>query len=127
MDSSATRLEQDEHLGEWLTEVIERSSAQRRPRSAKTPRDDRALRLALDMLADQTERNIALDDLAAAAGIGKFRLVRPFRERTGLPPHALQIAHRGRLARRLLESGQPIADTALAVGFSDQSHMHRHF
>lgn len=127
LDPSSTRLERDERLGEWLTSVIDRSSAQRRPRSATTPRDDRALRVALDMLADQPERNISLDDLAAAVGIGKFRLVRLFRERTGLPPHALQIAHRVRLARLLLESGQPIADAALAVGFTDQSHLHRHF
>ena len=73
------------------------------------------------------ERNVGLDELAAAAGIGKFRLIRLFRERTGLPPHALQIAHRIRTARRLLEAGEPIADTAFATGFADQSHMHRHF
>src|SRR4029078_12392845 len=29
--------------------------------------------------------------------------------------------------RRLLEAGEPIADTAFATGFADQSHMHRHF
>lgn len=127
LDPSSTRLEGDERLGEWLTAVIDRSSAQRRSRSATRPQDDRALRAALDMLADQPERNVSLDDLAAAAGIGKFRLVRLFRERTGLPPHALQIAHRVRRSRRLLESGTPIAEAALAVGFADQSHLHRHF
>jgi hypothetical protein len=57
----------------------------------------------------------------------KFRLVRLFREHTGLPPHALQIAHRVRAARRLLEVGETIANTAAATGFSDQSHLHRHF
>lgn len=127
MEPSTTRLQQDERLGEWLTQIIDRSSARRRPQSATTPRDDRALRVALDLLADQPERNVSLDELASAADIGKFRLVRLFRERTGLPPHALQIAHRVRMARRLLEGGQPVADAALAVGFTDQSHLHRHF
>lgn len=127
LEPSSTRLEQDERLSEWLTEMIDRSSVQRRPQSATTPRDDRALRMAIEMLADQPERNVSLDDLAAAVGVGKFRLVRLLRERTGLPPHALQIAHRVRMARRLLETGQPIADAALAVGFADQSHLHRHF
>jgi transcriptional regulator GlxA family with amidase domain len=94
---------------------------------AITPRDDRALRRALELLADHPERNVSLDDLAAAAGIGKFRLVRLFRDRTGLPPHALQIAHRIRVARRLLEAGDGIAATAYATGFADQSHLHRHF
>jgi AraC-like DNA-binding protein len=54
-------------------------------------------------------------------------LVRLFRERTGLPPHALQVAHRIRAARRLLEAGQTIAAAAAATGFVDQSHLHRHF
>lgn len=127
LDASATRLEADERLAGWLRLLIDRSSARRRPQRATTPRDDRALRLALDLLAEGPERNIALDELATAAGIGKFRLIRLCRERTGLPPHALQLAHRIRLARRLLESGEPIADVAFATGFSDQSHLHRHF
>jgi AraC-like DNA-binding protein len=127
LDLSSTQLERDGRLAEWLRAVIDRASARRRPRTATTPRDDRALRLALDLLADHPERNVALDDLAAAAGIGKFRLIRLVRERTGLPPHALQIAHRIRLARRLLEAGDSIAATALATGFTDQSHLHRHF
>jgi transcriptional regulator GlxA family with amidase domain len=65
--------------------------------------------------------------LASAAGIGKFRLIRLFREQTGLPPYAFQIAHRIRRARRLLEAGQPIASVAASTGFADQSHLHRHF
>jgi AraC-like DNA-binding protein len=59
--------------------------------------------------------------------VGKFRLIRLFRERTGLPPHAFQVAHRVRRARRLLEAGAPIAAAAAEAGFADQSHLHRHF
>jgi hypothetical protein len=32
--------------------------------------------------------DVSLDELATAAGIGKFRLIRLFRDRIGLPPHA---------------------------------------
>jgi AraC-like DNA-binding protein len=127
LDSSATRLERDERLAGWLREVIERCSAERPARSPLAGRDDRALRLAFDYLAERSTSNVGLYELAAAAGIGEFRLIRLFRERTGLPPHALQIAHRIRAARRLLEAGDAIADTAFATGFADQSHMHRHF
>src|SRR6188472_1772157 len=89
--------------------------------------DERALRTAIEYLSDQPARNVSLEELAAAAGVGKFRLIRLFKEGTGLPPHALQIARRVRTARRLLEAGQAIADVASAAGFADQSHMHRHF
>lgn len=127
LERSRTRLEREEQLSEWLYDLIERSSPLRRPRPALTPRDDRALRLASEYLADCCARNVGLDELAGVAGIGKFRLVRLFRERTGLPPHALLLAHRVRAARRLLEAGEPIAATAAATGFADQSHLHRHF
>ena len=127
LELPATRLEQDEQLAGWLRMLLERASPMRPQRPALTPRDDRALRLACDYLGDRPERNVSLEELAAQAGIGKFRLIRLFRERTGLPPHALQIAHRIRAARRLLEAGETIAETAAATGFADQSHLHRHF
>ncbi len=127
LETPTTRLQRDEQLAEWLRAVIGRSSAVRPARSPLSPRDDRALRLACDYLGDRPERNVGLDELAAAAGIGKFRLIRLFRERTGLPPHALQVAHRVRNARRLLEAGETIAAAAAATGFADQSHLHRHF
>lgn len=126
-ESASTQLERNERLAEWLQDLISRSSAVRPRRSATSRREERALQVAFDYIGDQPERNVGLDELADAAGLGKFRLIRLFRERTGLPPHALQIAHRIRLARRLLEDGEPIAQAAAAVGFVDQSHLHRHF
>jgi AraC-like DNA-binding protein len=127
LELPTTRLERDERLTVWLRAVIERFSTARPRRSPTTPLDDRALRSACDYLADRAAQDVGLDELAAAAGIGKFRLVRLFRERAGLPPHALQLAHRIRTARRLLEAGETIAATAAATGFADQSHLHRHF
>jgi AraC-like DNA-binding protein len=127
LEAPMTRLERDERLGGWLRALVERSSSTRLPRPPLSLRDNRALRQACEYLADQPERNVGLDELAAAAGVDKFHLTRLFRERIGLPPHALQIAHRIRNARRLLEAGQTIAATAAATGFADQSHLHRHF
>ena len=126
MQTPTTRLERDQRLAEWLRALIERAPAVRPSRRPISDRDDKALRAAYDYLAEQPERNISLDELANTAGIGKFRLIRLFRERTGLPPHALQVAHRIDAARRLLEAGHTIAETAAATGFADQSHLHRH-
>jgi AraC-like DNA-binding protein len=127
LESPTTRLERDERLAEWLRAVIERCSAVRPMRPPLSAGDDKALRTAYDYLGDRSDHNVGLDELAAAAGIGKFRLVRLFRERTGMPPHALLIAHRIRKARRMLERGETIAATAAATGFADQSHLHRNF
>jgi len=127
LEAPTTTLERDQQLAEWLRAMIERSPVTRRSGARISPRDERAFRAACDYLGDRPERNVSLDELAAAAEIGKFRLIRLFRERTGLPPHALQVAHRIRRARRLLEAGQSIARAAAATGFVDQSHLHRHF
>ncbi len=126
LHTHATRLERDERLVEWLRALLLRAPAVRPPRRPLSERDDKALRAAWAYLTEQPERNISLNELANAAGIGKFRLIRLFRDRTGLPPHALQVAHRIRAARRLLEAGHSIAQTAAATGFADQSHLHRH-
>jgi AraC-like DNA-binding protein len=127
LSGPTSRLEQDELLAAWLRTLVERAPGGSVRRARLSPRDDRAIRRACEYLAERPERNVSLDELASAAGIGKFRLVRLFRERTGLAPHALQVAHRIRAARRLLEAGETIASTAAQTGFADQSHLHRHF
>jgi AraC-like DNA-binding protein len=127
LQAPISRLERDERLMVWLHALIGRFSTRRALRSALGLRDARAFRVACEYLADHPERNVGLEELADVAGIGKFRLIRVFRERTGLPPHALHLAHRVRAARRLLEAGHTVAKTAIATGFADQSHLHRHF
>lgn len=127
LEAPSSDLERDQRLAEWLRALVRRSPVTRRREARFTRHDDRAFRAACDYLGDRPERNVSLDELAAAAGIGKFRLIRLFRDRTGLPPHALQVAHRIRRARRLLEDGHGIAHAAVASGFVDQSHLNRHF
>jgi AraC-like DNA-binding protein len=127
LESASIRLEADDQLAEWLRDLIERHASRRTPERPPTEHDDGALRQALEYLAEHFARNVSLDELASAVGVGKFRLIRIFRQRTGLAPHQLQIAHRIRKARRLLEQGETIAATAAATGFADQSHLHRHF
>lgn len=128
LEAPSTRLETDELVAVWLRMAIERrSSARGGSQALPGGRDARALTLARDYIGEHFERNISLEELAAVAEIGKFRLVRLFRERTGLPPHAFLVAHRIRAARRLLERGESVARTAALTGFADQSHLHRHF
>ncbi|WP_274912884.1 AraC family transcriptional regulator [Streptomyces sp. WZ-12] len=68
-----------------------------------------------------------LEELAGELGTGPFALLRAFRAAYGMPPHAWLTDARVRRARRLLEAGTPPAETAVAVGFTDQPHLNRHF
>ncbi|MFE4668970.1 AraC family transcriptional regulator [Streptomyces sp. NPDC056716] len=68
-----------------------------------------------------------LERLAADLGTSPFALLRAFRDQYGMPPHAWLTDSRVRRARRLLDAGTTPAEAAIAVGFTDQPHLNRHF
>jgi len=69
----------------------------------------------------------SLEKLAADLGTGPFALLRAFRDAYGMPPHTWLTDARVREARRLLDAGITPAEAAVAVGFTDQPHLNRHF
>jgi AraC-like DNA-binding protein len=68
-----------------------------------------------------------LEELAADLSTGPFALLRAFKRRYGLPPHAWLTQRRVDQACRLLGSGHASALVATTVGFVDQAHLSRHF
>ncbi|MFE0358820.1 MULTISPECIES: AraC family transcriptional regulator [Streptomyces] len=68
-----------------------------------------------------------LEKLAGDLGTGPFALLRAFRDTYGMPPHTWLTDARVRRARRMLDAGVSPAEAALAVGFTDQPHLNRHF
>jgi len=79
------------------------------------------------LLAANISEPLTLDELAAAVGLSPFHAARLFTRETGLPPHAWRNALRVNRSLALLRQGESVADTAAALGFSDQSHYTRHF
>ncbi|KEF02455.1 AraC family transcriptional regulator [Streptomyces rimosus] len=69
----------------------------------------------------------SLEQLAQELGTSPFALLRAFKNAYGMPPHAWLTDARVRRARRLLEAGTAPAEAAVAVGFTDQPHLNRHF
>ena len=124
---AASVLERETALALWLRLLVQRSGGHPRPPSPRPGRDRRAVRIAREVLASVPDATVSLDELAAAAGIGKFRLVRSFAAEFGVTPHRYQLGIRVARARRGLEAGWTVADTAASTGFADQSHLHRHF
>ncbi len=87
----------------------------------------RLVRRARDFMAENFGAALKLDDVAGACGVTGFHLTRAFRRHTGLALHAWLVQHRIERARARLLSGEAVADTAVACGFSDQAHMTRWF
>lgn len=110
---------------ELLFQLVERLVVEKRsPSTAKVPA---SIRHAIEMIDDAPAKGATLDDLARAAGLNKFQLLRSFSRHTGLTPHAYLMQKRTDLARRLIRCGRPLAETAFESGFADQSHMTRMF
>jgi AraC-like DNA-binding protein len=71
--------------------------------------------------------SLSLDELAAAANLSRFRALRVFKRRHGVPPHTYELCLRLSRARELIKAGTSVAAAAMESGFADQSHLTRHF
>lgn len=80
-----------------------------------------------DMIDTDPAQPFSLAELAQAAGLSRFQLHRGFLRAFGVAPHGYILHRRVALARRLLKAGHAPAQTALAAGFCDQSHLNRAF
>ncbi|MET7464048.1 helix-turn-helix domain-containing protein [Nonomuraea sp. NPDC005501] len=120
------RLAADSLLRVLLARLIGAYGNRRSPARAAEAGSGAAAR-AREMLHASWTDPPDLQELPAAAGITPFALLRSFRRAYGLPPHAYVVQLRVRQARKLLEGGMPPAQTAVATGFCDQSHLSRHF
>lgn len=103
-------------------------------RHAGTDRDSSNLRLepraavtVREYLHGHYGEVVRLDALARLVDLHPRYLIRVFRKAIGVPPHRyldlVRVAH----AQDLIGRGFPLADVAALVGFSDQSHLTRHF
>jgi AraC-like DNA-binding protein/mannose-6-phosphate isomerase-like protein (cupin superfamily) len=90
--------------------------------------DDAVLQQAPDQrLLDLLLSGVDIAALARHTGYSREEFTRRFVKRVGMPPHAHRLIHRLNRARALLRSGEPVAMVAAETGFSDQSHLGRHF
>jgi len=85
------------------------------------------LERAADYIRQHCTHLLSLDDICAAAELSPSYLIRAFKQRYGMTPHAWLINQRIQFARERLRSGQLIADVALEAGFADQAHFQRAF
>lgn len=72
-------------------------------------------------------QRITVEDLAGIANLKAFQLIRVFHREYATTPYAFVLRIRVERAKELLKLGVRIADAAVDTGFSDQSHLTRHF
>jgi AraC-like DNA-binding protein/PAS domain-containing protein len=74
------------------------------------------------------DQNISLEALAEMAGLSTYHFARAFKQTVGMPPHGYVLQRRIEHAQQMLRNTDlPMSEIALSAGFSDQSHLARHF
>jgi len=86
-----------------------------------------SVRRAREYLESHSGPRVSLDELARAAFMSKFHLVRRFKAAMGVTPGQYQVLIRLARARTFLEQGLPVSRVAYETGFADQSHLTRAF
>jgi len=72
--------------------------------------------------------SINLAMLAGVAGLSMHHFAREFKQSAGITPHHYLTQKRVERAQQMLaQTDLPLSDIAYATGFSDQSHLARHF
>jgi AraC-like DNA-binding protein len=93
------------------------------PRSKVNALPKWRLRRVEQYIADHFDRCISLSELANVAGLSRMHFAAQFRAATGYRPREYLLNHRVEHAKTLLTTTErPLAEIALAVGFSTQAH-----
>lgn len=117
----------ERHLATAVRQLFSLSSHLFQSEHCLVPRSFSAMERVRDFIDQHCEERIHLAVLAKESGLSAFQLIRGFKRRFGLTPHAYQLNQRIVRARKLLVSGFALPEVAYALGFADQSHFQRVF
>jgi AraC-like DNA-binding protein len=126
LEAGESQLERESRLLWTMAQLVVRYADDRPSIRPARGEQDLAARVRAHLQQHLSE-NVTLNDLSREINMSAFHLLRTFRDAAGLPPHAYLNQLRVARAKLLLREGMPIADVALTLGFSDQSHLNRHF
>jgi AraC-like DNA-binding protein len=123
MDSTVHLLEKEQLLVELSCAVFSHAC----PVHPETPELPENIERLKALLGENLREDVTLESLAGQLGVNPYTLLRRFKTVTGITPHAYRMNCRIEEARKYLQTGMDITETALECGFFDQSHLHRHF
>ena len=125
LETGSLALEQQTHFIETFTALA--GAYGRSPLPKTTAHEPGAIQQVKAFLQAHYQQNITLEELAQQVHLSRAYLIRAFRQTTGIPPYTYLLQLRIEQAKQLLATGLPVAYVAQEVGFTDQSHLTRHF
>jgi AraC-like DNA-binding protein len=105
--------------------TLDKSTSAPRPHGGLSPG---ALRRVREYVDANLNKTIDLPTLASVAGLSIHHFARGFKQSAGIAPHHYLIRRRVEHAQDMLaRTDLSLSEVAYAAGFSDQSHLARHF
>ncbi|MEO6407630.1 MAG: AraC family transcriptional regulator [Burkholderiaceae bacterium] len=87
----------------------------------------RRILVAADFIRSRYQQPLSLDDIAAAACLSRFHLLRLFEQVHGMTPHAYLASKRRTVALRLIQQTRlGLDEIAMGCGFGTRSSLFRH-
>ncbi len=123
MDCTIDPLEEEDAIYDLAQALAAVAGVHKRRRAL----DYFAAERAREYIHSALESTITLDELEKASGRDRWSLSRDFRALYGTSPYRYLTMRRLDQVRLQLLSGKTLIEASLGTGFSDQSHMTRHF
>jgi AraC-like DNA-binding protein len=126
VEQNSSKLEQQTRFADLLADILVRHATGRTNFQPRRP-EFKYVKFVRDYLQENYSKNVSLTQLGVIASMSPYHVNRMFRSQIGMPPHEYQTHLRVIRAKTLIRSGWRPAETAIEVGFVDQSHLARHF
>jgi AraC family transcriptional regulator len=110
----------------WV-HLLKKYSTQPLRESAHTVGNNQ-LQPAIEFINDNLDQDLKLAEIAVVVNMSQFYFARMFKQLMGISPHQYVVQRRMERAQQLLTKSQlSVAEVALRVGFSNQSHFTAQF
>lgn len=88
---------------------------------------DKMILKAKEYINDNLHLDLTLSNISDELDISKYHFLRLFKNKTFLSPHSYMMLKRIEKAKKTLQKGESLINTAYSCGFNDQSHLNRRF
>ncbi|MDG6096653.1 AraC family transcriptional regulator [Alteromonas sp. ZYF713] len=87
----------------------------------------KTVNLLLELIQDNWNVPLSLEDMAHTVNLSRYQTLRHFQKQMNMTPHTWLTQYRVKQAKKRLQQGHSLVNTAVECGFADQSHMTRAF
>lgn len=95
--------------------------------SSDAKEDNGQVRKAKEMIHANLEHVLKLDEICHELHLSKFQFIRGFKAHTGISPYQYFLNCKIERAKQVLEKERDVYSAVAACGFSDLTHLNKHF